>query len=219
MFCYVVKIVYVFITIFFLLFFFVLSPFSIGQKGHAFLRHASWWAPHAGQRTMKWPCPVLYAHTRTGRCWAGKYALLWHTNGSGGRTAGATRTSVYFGILLYTARLPQPQCRSRCCFLLSSTLAANAVPCLVSTWLCSSALNPTRRQKPAYMDNLFFWSKFLCPNDYWADFFPPSKPLFAWTSWNAQNVGIVCFFFSLSSLLFFLWAWNRLRTSSMLYAR
>lgn len=101
MFCYVVKIVYIFITIF------LLSPFSIGQKGHAFLRHASWWAPHAGQRTMKWPCPLLYAHTRTGLCWAGKYALLWHTNGRG-RTAGATRTSVYFGILLYTPQLPSP---------------------------------------------------------------------------------------------------------------
>lgn len=84
--------------------------------------------------------------------------------------------------------------------LCSTTLS---LPCLVSTWLCSSALNPRRRQTPAYMNNLFFFfffwgggAKFLCPNDYWADFFLPSKSLFPPGSEplrNAQNVGIVCF--------------------------
>lgn len=101
-----------------------------------------------------------------------------------GHTAGATRTSVYFGILLYTPRHASPS--PQMCFLLSSTLAANAVLCCAVPGRAWSALGcapahstQTRRQKPAYMDNLFFRSKFLCPNDYWADFFQPSKPLFA----------------------------------------
>lgn len=91
---------------------------------------------------------------------------------------------------------PAPKCAS-CCLPLWLLMLCCAVLCRAWSALgCAPAHSTqTRRQKPAYMDNLFFRSKFLCPNDYWADFIQPSKPLFASrTSWSAQNLGIVCFF-------------------------
>lgn len=62
---------------------------------------------------------------------------------------------------------PAPKCASCCLplWLLMLCRAWSALGC------APAHSTQTRRQKPAYMDNLFFRSKFLCPNDYWADFF------------------------------------------------
>lgn len=116
--------------------------------------------------------------------------VLWPTNASGGHTAGAARTSVYFGILVYTPR-PAP--------LLHYTVVAVPGQHLVML----QRTQPPAETKASLHEQsflfLFFWGmgpKFLCPNDYWADFFLPSKSLFAPGSEplrNAQNVGIVCF--------------------------
>lgn len=192
MFCYAIKIVYIFITIFFFFpFFFVVSFFDWTEQDTHF-----YGTPHDELRT-----PVKgqwNGRVHTGLCWAGKYALLWHVNGTGGtqlEPLGQVFISA-FCFIRHATPPPAPKCAS-CCLPLWLLMLCCAVPGRAWSALgCAPAHSTqTRRQKPAYMDNLFFRSKFLCPNDYWADFFQPSKPLFASrTSWNSQNLGIVCFF-------------------------
>lgn len=117
----------------------------------------------------------------------------------GGRhTAGAAHTSVYFGILVYTPR-PAP--------LLHYTVVAVPGQHLVVLQRTQPHWAETKASLHEQSFLFLFWvggAKFLCPNDYWADFFLPSKSLFAPEPLrHAQNVGIVCFPLPVPPALYF----------------
>lgn len=160
MFCCVAKIVYIFITIFFcccsFLFYFLYSLlfFWFRKKGHTFTANPSWWAPHNGQRTMKMSVSsgvCGHTHSQRSREPPQMPLLSWKICPFCGlpMPVGGTQREQLAQVFIsafWSIRPALPLC--------STTLS---LPCLVSTWLCSSALNPQRRQKPAYMNNLFFF--------------------------------------------------------------
>lgn len=163
MFCYAVKIVYIFITIFFFFPFFLLSPVSIGQSRARIFTARLMMSSARRSKDNEMAVSTQASVELENMPFCG---MLTARGGGATRTAGATRTSVYFGILLYTPRhaFPSPQM----CFLLSSTLAANAVlccavPCLVSTWLCSSALNPNPETKASLHGQSFLSLQVFVP--------------------------------------------------------
>lgn len=159
MFCYAVKIVYIFITIFCLLSLFLLSPFSIGQSRARIFTARLMMSSARRSKDNEMAVSTQASVELENMPFCGMLTARGHT-------AGATRTSVYFGILLYTPRHASPS--PPMCFLLSSTLAANAVlccavPCLVSTCLCSSALNPNPETKASLHGQSFLSLQVFVP--------------------------------------------------------
>lgn len=212
MFCYAVKIVNIFITIFFLFpFFFVVSFFDWPEQGTHF-----YGTPHDELRT-----PVKgqwNGRVHTGLCWAGKYALLWHVNGTGGtqlEPLGQVFISA-FCFIRHATPPPAPQCAS-CCLplwllMLCCAVLCCAVPGQHLVVLQRTQPKPGDKSQPTW--TIFSFAPSFCA---------------------LMIIGLISFSHrshcSLLDLLecteswhclFFLpllWAWNRLRTSSrMLYA-
>lgn len=160
MFCCVVKIVYIFITIFFLLLFFPLLLFVFSffldreERAHFYGKPLMMSSAQRSKDNenvrVQWR---MRTHAQPEEPRASTNAsvelenmpVLWPANASGGCAQREQLAQVFISAF-WSIRPALP--------LYSTTLS---LPCLVSTWLCSSALNPRRRQKPAYMNNLFFF--------------------------------------------------------------
>lgn len=161
MFCCVVKIVYIFITIFFCccssLFYFLYALFFLffdwEERAHFYGKPLMMSSKDNENVRVQWRMRThaqpeeRRASSTNASVELENMPVLWPANASGGEGTQREQLARVFISAFWSIHPALP--------LYSTTLS---LPCLVSTWLCSSALNPPgRRQKPAYMNNLFFF--------------------------------------------------------------
>lgn len=221
MFCCVVKIVYIFITIFFSccssLFYFLYALFFFldwEERAHFYGKPLMMSSKDNENVRVQWRMRThaqpeeRRASSTNASVELENMPVLWLANASGGEGTQREQLAQVF-ISAFWSIHPAP--------LLHYTVVAVPGQHLVVLQRTQPHWAETKASLHEQSFLFLFWvggAKFLCPNDYWADFFLPSKSLFAPEPLrHAQNVGIVCFplpvppalyFFLLSFTLYFM---------------